>query len=210
MDPQQQQPLGPYPPAGNNPYQFIMEPPKKQKGSGKFSLGDNPFIMRLIMISGGAIALIIATTVVLNLFFAPKTSVDDIVSIAQTEQEIIRIATQGQTASSSSIKDASINTQLAVTSQQQTWLNFLAQHKRKVPLKELNLKKNTTTDTQFTQARATSTFDGTFKTTLRAQLEAYNILLKDAADKATSENEKTTLLSHYNQILLLLQQLPQE
>jgi len=210
MDPQQQ-PLGPYPPADNNPYQFIMEPPEKQRpNGGMLSPGSNPFIMKLILLAGGTVVVLIVLAVLINIFFAPKTNLDDIVGITQSEQELIRVAALGQSASVSPLKDAAITTQLSVTSQQQAWLTFLAQHKRKVPAKELNLKKNPTTDTQFTQAKATSTFDGTFKNVLRSQLEAYSIQLKDAADNAASTAEKSTLLTHYDQVQLLLQQLPQD
>jgi hypothetical protein len=207
MDPQQQQP-GSYPPADNNPYQFIMEPPKKQKPVG--GLTNNPFIMKLIMLVGGAVVLLIVGAIVLNVFFAPKTNVEDIVGITQSEQEIIRIATQGSSAAETSTRNAAISTQLAVTTQQQVWLNYLAQHKRKVPLKELGLKKNTTTDSQLAQARATSTFDGTFRTIMRSQLEAYSILLKDTADNAPEGQQKTTLTTQYNHVQLLLQQIPKQ
>jgi hypothetical protein len=206
MDPQQQ-PYGPYPPTENNPYQFIMEPPKKQKGGG--GLSSNPFIMKLLFIVGGAVAVLIVGAIIVNSLFAPKTNVADIVAITQTEQEIIRIATQGTSGSEDATRNAAISAQLAVTTQQQIWLNFLGQHKRKVPLKELNLKKNVQTDAQLTQAKATSTFDGTYRTILRNQLDAYSVMLKDAADNATEGQEKTTLGTQYNQVQLLLQQLPE-
>jgi hypothetical protein len=211
MDPQQQPqpPYGQsYPPADNNPYQFIMEPPKKQKPSS--GLAGNPFIVKLLFIVGSAIVVLIVGAIIINTMFAPKTNVADIVAITQAEQEIIRIASQGPSAAEVSTRDAAISTQLAVTTQQQIWLNYLAQHKRKVPLKELNLKKNTTTDSQLTQAKATSTFDGTYKTVLRNQLEAYIILLKDASDKAGDANEKTVLTNQYNQTQLLIQQFPEQ
>lgn len=212
MNPQQQPqpPYGqpPYPAADNNPYQFIMEPPKKQKPSG--GLSGNPFITKLLFIIGAAVVVLIGGAIVVNMLFAPKTNINDLVTITQTEQEIIRIATQGSSGSDSSTRDAAISTQLAVTTQQQVWLNYLAQHKRKVPLKELNFKKNAATDAQLAQAKATSTFDGTFKTILRNQLEAYNVMLKDAADNAGDTKEKATLNSQYGQVQLLLVQLPEQ
>ena len=184
-----------------------MEPPKKPKPTG---LANNPFLMKLILIAGGAVAVLIICAIVVNMLFAPKTNIADIVTITQTEQEIVRVAAQGSSGTDASTRDAAITTQLTVTTQQQIWLNFLAKHKKKVPLKELSLKKNVTTDAQLTQAKATSTFDGTYKTLMRNQLEAYNILLKDASDNAGEAQEKATLLAHYNQVQLLLQQLPQE
>ena len=206
MDPQQQ-PLAPYPSADNNPYQFIMEPPKKQKPKG---MGSSPFIMKLVFIIGGAVALLIGGAIIINTLFAPTTNIADIVAITQAEQEIVRIAAQGSSGADDSTRNAAISTQLALTTQQQIWLSFLTQHKHKVPVKELGLKKNSTTDSQLAQARATSTFDGTYKTILRNQLEAYAIQLKDAADNAGEVQEKATLTAHYSQVQLLLQQVPEQ
>jgi len=209
MEPQQPHTPLPYQPQDpNNPYQFIMEPPKKQKLTGG-GLSGNPFIIKIIFFVGAAVALIIVAGIAINIFFAPKTNVDDIVGIAQTEQEIIRIATLGHSASATSIQDAAISTQLAVTTQQQSWLTFLATYGKKISAKDINLKKNVATDNQLTQAKATSSFDGTYKTILRTQLEAYQVMLKDAADNAGTAKEKATLLAHYNQVQLLLQQLPE-
>jgi len=209
MDPQQQRPQLPYQPQDpNNPYQFIMEPPKKQR-LPSVGISGNPFIMKLLLIVGGGVAVLIAIALLVNIFFAPKTNLDDLVSITETEQEIIRVAGLGQVASDTSVKDAAISAKLAVTTQQQAWLTFLAQNGKKVNATELNTKKNATTDTQLTQAKATSSFDGTFKTILRTQLEAYGVMLKDASDNASDSKEKTMLQAHYSQVQLLLQQLPE-
>jgi hypothetical protein len=222
MNPQQPvAPLPPPPPGGpmqpphiphdpyaaDDPYRFIMEPPKRQKPKGT-GLAGNPFLMKIVFFLGAAIVVIVAGAILVNVFFGGKTNTQDIVDIAATEQEIMRVSVRGADAANDSVKNAAITTQATVATEQQEWITYLAKLGKKTNAKQLALKKNTTTDSRLTQAQATSTFDLTFSQVMRSQLQDYASELKTAYGKATGKNEKALLSKHYDQVVLLLEQWP--
>ena len=221
MDPQQ--PVAPLPPpmpasgqppiphnpgAPDDPYRFIMEPPKPAKGPRVPGISSNPFLMKIVFLVGGAVILLFIVAFVVNIFFGNKTNIQDIVNIAATEQEIIRVSGKGVNASDQSVKNAAITTQATLTTQQQEWITFLAKHGRKATPKELALKKSTAADTRLTQAQATSTFDLAFTQVMRAQLQSYGSELKTAYTNATNTQEKTLLEKDFKAAALLLEQWP--
>ncbi|HUC89700.1 MAG TPA: hypothetical protein VMR45_02775 [Patescibacteria group bacterium] len=210
MDPTEPQNIPPSYTPPNNPYQFIMEPPKKVKRRGlPGGISNNPLLMKLILILGGAIIVLIIAAIIVNVFFSAKTNISDLVTVVQTENEIARVASQGTRGTDPQVQNSGITTQLTLITQQQSWLNFLTNHGRKVAPKEQALKKNTDTDAQLTQAQETSTFDSTFAQILRTQLDAYSSELQDAYQNATNNQEKILLNAHYKQAQMLIQQLPQ-
>jgi hypothetical protein len=223
MDPQP--PVAPLPPvqppsqphiphdptAPGDPYRFIMEaPPKKPKAIAKLpgSIGNNPFIMRLIFFIGGAIVLLVAVAIVINIFFGSKTNVEDLVSLAATQQEIVRVSSQGSYATGQSVKNAAISTKASITTQQQALTTYLSQHGRVVSPVELALKHSAATDKELTKARATSTFDLTFSQHMRSQLQSYAAEMKTAYNNATGKKEKALLAQDYKDVGLLLDQWP--
>ncbi|HSX16700.1 MAG TPA: hypothetical protein VLH86_01205 [Patescibacteria group bacterium] len=200
--------LPPLPPNGPmDPYGFIVDPPKKPKLKG-VGISSNPFIVKIVFILGGVVVLMIVAAIAINIFFGSKTNIQDIVDITAVEQEIIRVGAQGATASSESVKDAAINTQASLVTEQQNWIKFLAKRSHKVESKQLVVKKNLDTDKRLTQAQQTSTFDITFTQIMRSQLEAYSTQLKNAYTNATNTEEKKLLASNYHDVQLLLEQWP--
>ncbi len=199
-------------PAPDNNYDFIMSPTRAPKVSGSGDAKDaikSPFVIKLLFIIGGTIAVMIAAAVLLNVFLGNKTNVEDLVAIAQRGQEIIRISGEGDTAADQTIRNAAMNTHLGLETQKQQWLIFLAKYGRKVNDEELALKKDKKTDNKLKAARQTSTFDSTFTLLMRSQLEDYGNALKSAYKGATNKQERTLLNSHYGQVQLLLKQWPQ-
>lgn len=194
------------PPPPTNHYDFIINPQQQPKRSLS-GISNNPFIMRLVIIIGGAVLMIVIALVV-NLFFGSKTNVDDLVALTQNQQEIIRVSSQSKDATDQAIKNAAINTEVSLTTQQKEWLAFLNKHGRKVEAKELALKKDAETDKKLTSAKQTSTFDEAYVAILRAQLEAYKNALDAAFAGATNQEEKDLLKKHYTGVELLLQQWP--
>jgi len=222
MDPQSPAPLPPVPTSGqtppqypqpygptDDPYRFIMEPPKKPKAAGR-GIGGNPFIIKLLFIIGAAMVLMFAAGIAVNFFFSKKTNIQDIVTITQVEQELVRVGSQGTNAADQSIKNASVTTSATLTTQQQQWITFLAQRNRKVPPKELVLKKSAATDQRLNQAQQTSTFDLVFAQIMRAQLQSYAALLKTASNNASNKDEKILLAQQYDDVQLLLEQWPEK
>jgi hypothetical protein len=205
--PQAPAPLPHNPYAPDDPYRFIMESPKKNKPKAP-SIGGNQFLTKIVFFLGAGVILMIAVGVGVNLLFGSKTNTQDIIDIAATEQELIRVATKGSNAADQSVKNAAINTQATVTTEQQEWITYLAKLGKKATPKQLALKKNATTDTQLTQAQATSTFDLKLSQVMRSELQDYAAQLKTAYGRATGKQEKTLLEKHYTHVVLLLEQWP--
>jgi hypothetical protein len=195
--------------APDNNYDFIMNPQKAPKPKLSGGVAGNPFILKLIFVVGGAVAVMIVVAVAINLFFNKKGNVESLVAITQTEQELVRLSTQGGGATGQTVKNAAINTQLSLRTQQKSWQAFLGKRGRDVPQKELDLKKNETTDKTLRAAKQTSTFDSAYTTIMRSQLETYAGDLKAAYITATTNQEKLLLDTHYQQVGLLLKQWPE-
>lgn len=208
--PQPPFPAPPPPGTPQDPYSFIMDPVKKKPprstGGG---ISQNPFIMKILLLAGGAVVLMVAAGFLINIFFSDKTNLDDILSLAQQQQEIIRVSDKIVDSTTQATKNATASTESTVTSQQQDMLVYLARHgRKKIPAKELSLKQNLTTDKRLTQAQATSTFDIVYKQVMRAQLEAYAASLKAAHSASTGTKEKALLAKDYNEVQVLLEQWP--
>jgi hypothetical protein len=197
-----QQPQAPLP---GNHYDFIMNPPKPKRRS---LFGGDPFIAKIIVIVGGAVALMIVGALVVNIFLGGKTSIEAYVGLAQSEQEIARLSAEGEDATSQEIKNASAATLLSATSHKQTWVTLLGERGREVKEVELSLKKDATIDTTLENARQSSTFDATYTSTMRTLLEGYASELRAAYDGTSNKDHKETLSKQFEDAQLLLKQWP--
>jgi len=205
MDPQQY-------PTGQNPYDFILNPAKPPKPSklSKLPGSSNPLVFKLVLLAGGALLLMLTITVITNLLSSgTRSNVSALTSIAQTQNEIVRVAERGATnATQQNVKNLAVTTQLSVATQQQQLLAYMARNGTKVSSKQLKLKQDAKTDQKFTLAKQTSTFDAVFSKTMQTQLQSYAADLKELFDVATSENQRTLLSTDYTQAQLLLSQVP--
>ena len=203
MDPQ---PVSPQP---TNNYDFILNPEKQQKRK-LFGAADGKsgFITKIAFLVGGAVVVMIVIAVLVNLIFGSKTNLDSIVSLTQTEQEIIRLSGEGKDAVSQDVKNPAINTKLTVASHQKAWLAYLSKHKREVKKDELNLKKSAASDRKLTLAQQTSTFDTTYTTLMRSSLTDYAKAIKTAYDGTSSKQQREILNKQYRDAVVLLKQWP--
>lgn len=193
-------------PKPENNYDFILNPKQPQKRGLFGKLNGDPFITKIAFIVGGAVILMVVLALVVNFFFGSKSNTDSIVSVAQNEQEIVRLSALGKDASSQQIKNAAINTAVSIKSQQNEWLAFLNKHNREVKLDELNFEKDDSTDKRLKNAEQTSTFDVTYSTVMRSMLETYATSLKTVYDASSNQQERSILNDHYNEAQLLLEQ----
>lgn len=196
------------PPPGDQ-YNFIVNPEQPSKGKLIGKLGGNPFIVKIGLIVGGAVVLMIVLAIVVSLLFGGKTNVDTIVSLAQSQQEIVRLSDMTKDSSSQTIRNAAGNTRVSVQSHQNEWLNFLSAHKYTLDKKTLALKTDATNDARLQAAEQTSTFDSTYTDMMRSQLESYARAVQNAYQGSPSEAEREILTSHYDDTLLLLKQWPE-
>lgn len=204
MNPQQQGYSVPPPPS--NPYDFIVAPEKPPKK--KMIGSDSSFAIKIALIVGAAVVVMIVIALIVNILVGGKTNVTDLISIAETQQELIRVATENTTATDPTVIGAGLNTQLVVTTQQQKLITYLETRGAKIGASTLASKKNATTDEQLQQAAAANNFDTVFSQTNIQTLQNYASLLKTSYTNATSTKEKTILATDYNQAQLLLKQWP--
>lgn len=192
---------------GHDPYAFIMNPAPKPKKN--FWGGGASMAKRIGIVAGGAAVLIIIVLVFVNIIFGGSSSTDGLISIVQTENEIIRIAGKNSSAVDQVTKNFAVNTQLSITTQQKEWENFLGKYGIVVAPKLLVLKKNLKSDKSLDSAEANSTFDLVFNQMLKSMLNDYKKELNTTYQHTNNKEERTLLDKHYSQINLLLKQLPE-
>ncbi|MGH7158271.1 MAG: hypothetical protein ACREGD_04365 [Candidatus Saccharimonadales bacterium] len=189
-----------------NQYDFIISPGKPPKKSLVPSLGgDLPFGRKLVFIIGGGLVLIILIWIVASLLGGGSSG--GLTRIVQQETEIARVATEGSEASRADIKNAAVNTQLSLTSQRQAWLQFLANRGTTVSDKEQKLLANPATDQQLETARSNNAFDKTFLEIMRSYLTDYSAALQQTFASSIAA-ERELLQTHFDEVQLLLEQLP--
>lgn len=192
-------------PTGHNPYEFIVNPNTPKKGLGLF--GGNDFIKKIIFLVGGAVVLMVVAATILSAL-GPKTdSTTSLISIAQRQQEIIRVASIGSgQATGPTASNFTTNVALSVTSNQNDVLTYLGSKGTKLNAKKLALDRNTQTDKLLADATAASTFDSVVTQTLTSQLTTYQTSLRTAYKQTSSQKTKQLLQNCYNATTLLLEQ----
>lgn len=205
MDPQQY-------PSGQNPYDFILNPPKppKQTPLAKLPGGNNPFVLKIALLVGAAIILMIILAIVASLLTkGNQANVTALTDIAETQSELVRVADQGvSNAGQQGVKNLAISAKLTIKTQQMQLLNYMSGQGMKVSAKQLTLKRNAQTDQKFTTAQQTSTFDTVFAQEMQSELQSYATSLKQLFNTATGENERNLLSTDYTQTQLLISQVP--
>jgi hypothetical protein len=193
-----------------NPYEFIMSPQAPKQRGVRLPGVKDPFISKLIFIVIGIVIIVIVVGVLIsNIFGKSKVNVGDLTVVAQTQQELVRVATQGYTLGTQPVtRKFAITTQLSLRTQQIQILDYLKTQGQKVSTKTLTLKKSATTDTQLTTARQTSTFDSTFVHLMQNSLVSYNTILEQTLSRATGTKEKKILNAEITVANALLQQVP--
>lgn len=200
-----QQPYGP-----NNQYDFIVSPGGPPKKSLLPSLGgQSSFTQKLIFIIGGAFVLIILMWIIGNILGGSGTNTADLTKLVQQQEEIARVSAEGAEGTSrTDIRNAATNTKLSVTSQQQEVLVFLAGQGTEIKEDQQKALENAATDELLETAKTNNTFDTTFIETMQSYLNDYSAAIQTAFDNASDETEQELLRSHFEQVKLLLEQLP--
>ena len=203
MQPQQPYYSSPTSPVPDNTgqYDFIVN-----NGAKK---GPAPKNM-LLFIIGAAVLLIILAWIILSIAFGGKGgNTAPLITIAQEQTEIVRIATaaaQTNRLTSQDTRNFTRTTQLTVSSDKAQLLSFLKTNGKKLSEKQLGLKHSATTDSALEAASASGTYDTTMTSVLQTQLKAYQASIKQAFTSASSGSEKTLLDSEYKNATLLLEQ----
>ncbi len=202
MNPQQDY-LGP----NNNPYDFIMNPSKPPK---KASFGLDPFIGKILLVLGVVFSIMVVVAIFLSATDSKKLGTAELIALAQTQQEIIRVANQGTSAAvQQTTKNLAITTEFSLKTQQSVLLDYLAKKKgTEVSEKELALKQDAKTDLLLKEAKQTSTYDITLSQILEESLRNYSNSANSLFKLTTNEAEQTLLSNNYSQTQLLISQVP--
>lgn len=201
---------GPQPPAASDPtstYEFIMSP-QQPKRPGLFNFGSVSTRVRIAVVAGAVILLLILFVGIKNMLAGSNTSIPNMVNVAQDQQELIHLATDGvQHAVSDSTKNFAVTAQASLMSEQRDMLTYLTNNHRKVSNKELVLKVSKSTDAQLATALSTSTYDTTFKDVMKSKLTGYRQALQQAYAQTEGPKGRALLNDDYKAAGLLLKQL---
>ncbi len=190
--------------SGHNPYDFIINPnsapPKRDN-----LLGDK-FIRNVALAFAGLAVLVIGAAVALSAL-TPKGSVPGMTSIAERQQELIRVATAAtQQAGSSDAKNFVTNVEIDITSDQQQVLGYLSAHGAKLGSKTLGIDQNAQTDTQLANAATANNYDPTVAQALASELQTYEGLLKTTYGQTSNPDAEKLLKTTFNNADILLVQ----
>ncbi|HEV2403451.1 MAG TPA: hypothetical protein VGS08_04585 [Candidatus Saccharimonadales bacterium] len=206
MQPDQTQP-----PAGHNPYDFIMnsgKPVKHPLGTRLPAIGGSSFGKQLAVLIGGVVVLmgIIGGTISL---FGNKGITPQLISLAATQNEIIHIATKGSGMVTNQGNQAlAIDVELTVQTQQKQLLAYLSKLGTTVSSKQLTLQESTQIDSELTGAQNNSTQDMVFAQIIQQQLQSYADTVKQLFYRTSNADSQHMLAVDYQQTELLLKQIP--
>ena len=189
-----------------NPYDFIFNGQNK-KGKQPFLAGGSKQQRILIAIIFGGIILVLIIAVFSFVFSKGKSNTKVLVSVAQQQNEAIRIAEIGVSKSKdSATRNLAITTKLSLETSQKQLLDNIKQTDGEVQENELNAKKSSATDEALTAAEQSGNFDKEFSAKIREQLNMYLSELKDARSQIPTKSTRAILDSSISQATLLLKE----
>lgn len=189
-------------------YDFIMNPAQPTRKSPFSFGGGSSLAMRILVVVGGLFVVMIIVAILLSAF-AQNSNFDKaaMLSVAQDQTEIVRLATRGgQDSVSQDNKNFSATAKLGIASEQATLLKYLAAQGYAPDPKELTLKQSSATDAQLDSAKSSSTFDTTYVSVMKKSLTTYKNDLSAAYD-GSSNSTKAVLKARYDAAEMLLTQL---
>ena len=171
---------------------------------GVFSGGG--FLKRIWLVLAGLIVLAIIAAVALSAL-APKSNTASLVSIAERQQEIVRVSTAAiQLTTNPDAQNFVANVQASITSSQNQVLAYLAAHKVKPKTATLAIDHSTQTDTTLATAATANDYDGAVTQNLSGQLQTYEQLLQSTYKQTTDPQVRVLLQADFNGASLLLKQ----
>lgn len=192
------------PPTSQDPYNFIFNPSAAPKKS--LFGGGNSTTQRLLVVAAGLVVLLIAAIVFANVL-GGGSNTTSFLTIAQEQNELIRVANVGAPQiQSAAAKNFVTTTQLALTSDQQQLLAYMGQNGAKVNPKQLVLAQNSMTDKQLSAAQSVGNYDSTLVGILQTQLKDYSSELQRTYKQAKGPVGRQLLSDEYDHAQLLLQQ----
>lgn len=193
-------------PANNGQFDFIVN--ANHGGGSSFFSANAPLKTRILIVAGGAAVLLtLALVLVAVISRAGSINSADLVNVAQRQAELARISQTPVTSADAQLtRNFAATTMLSLVSEQQTIIHFLAQNGTAVSTQVLQARKDAQTDTALKDAQTNGSYDQTYLSITKTQLQAYSQALKQAFQSASTIDEKFMLQDAYSQAQLLLAQ----
>lgn len=177
-----------------NNYDFILNPnhaiPQK-------SFGGNKALKLLVLVAAGVTVLIVALFIAISLL-RPKPPTAGLLGIIQRQEEIVRLAKQGETqAESEDLKGLAYTIDLSISTNQDKTKQYTTDMGTKILPAELKLKREKATDTLLENAKTTSTYDSALRLVLEDQLTTYLKELQTSYKNASGKNLRTLLNENF-------------
>jgi hypothetical protein len=187
----------------NDPYEFITSPQKQSKFRLNFG---NTKGQRIIIVAVSFVLLIIIFFILSSILNSSSNAQKErLISLAQTQTEIIRVSELADKQSSDiDTRASAIITKMTVETDLQETNLALERKGTELNSKALSLKENEGTDKELEDAFANNMFDEEFNTIIRQQLEDYQTLIQ-VAHASSSGTEKQNLAQSFDEIGLLLE-----
>ena len=198
--------------SGHDPYGFIMNPqPPAKRPTKLLPSGDSP-LQRLAIFGGGLVVLIIIFAIVMSFIGkSGQVGMDDVITVAQEQSELLRIATAaGEDTSSLATQNLASNLALSMQSAQNQTVAYLKENGHKVGTKTLALKRSTATDTTLQNAKEAGTYDSTFRGIVQTELTDYESSLTKAYRAKPGPKGEAMLQAQFNAAKLLETQSKQQ
>lgn len=193
---------------GHNPYEFIMtsnQQPKKSLFSFAGGSGNNPF--KLLIIVGGITLIIVVLGLIATAFIPSGAPEDQLRSIAQRQEELVRVAQLGErNANDESAKALAYNIDFSLNSNQAALTSAMDSRGISISTEDLALKEDADTDKTLDDAKANNTYDSTFTQLMDDQLVAYLSEVQSAYRATTNPEIKATLQDLYDDGVALYKQ----
>lgn len=184
-------------------FDFIMNPGQPQKKS-LIPLPGGSKAKMIVLGLGITTIVIILLVVIMSIFSSSDPAVESLVKITQQQNEIIRIADDGnRKAGNEDAKKLATMSYMTITTDQKEIVGYLAKQKRKVKDKELSLLTDKKTDSDLAAASSNGRYDEVFNRILKQKLTEYQASLKGSYDNI-GDKGKAVLSKSYDNVTLIL------
>lgn len=188
---------------GENPYDFITQTSHRPK-RGVLPQGNSPK-QRGIYAAVIGFALLVLGVIFFVIMSSGGSSMQPMIELAQTQNEIIRITdAASREIKSSDVAEFSQNTNIALRSDQQQTIAYITKTEKAPNAKVLAFKQSSSTDAKLKEATAAGQYDQVYQGILYNQLKAYQSEVESTYKTASGAQQKALLQKLYNSVTTLL------
>lgn len=165
---------------------------------------------RIIFVSTIGLTLLILFGVLFSALLSTPSTKEQYLEIAQRQQEIIRIAEEGQDISRNrEVSSIAVTTKSTISSSQLRTIQAIEQDGEKASKSELEARESSQTTSRLNTARQANRFDQVFIEILVQEISAYQQALERTYDRSNSQSARTMLQEMYENAAILLQSIDQ-